>query len=54
MVYIVLLVFLYILGILFLNLKRTIKNKEMFIHILIAFLLVLSYTVLFIYNKKLF
>jgi len=34
--------------------QNTIKNKEMFIHILIAFLLVLSYTVLFIYNKKLF
>ena len=54
MEYIVLLGFLYILGTLFLNLKRAIKNKDMFIHILIAFLLVLSYTVLFIYNKKLF
>ena len=50
MEYIILLGYLYILGVLYQNLRKAIKNKESFIHI-ISFLVILFYTISFIYRK---
>lgn len=51
MEYIILLSYLYILGVLYQNLRKAIKNKESFIHIIISFLIILFYTIFFIYKK---
>jgi len=51
MEYIILLGYLYILGVLYYNLRKAIKNKESFFHIIISFLVILFYTISFIYRK---
>lgn len=51
MEYVILLGYIYVLFILFLNIKKRFKHKETYIHVAIAFLIISFYAIRFFMRK---